>query len=543
MTRRGALLRSSRQRWNDLGVFTRRVLRWGALLLAMALVVGAGVWAWNDLLLNDPDLTCDEDEEITKHGPDDECVGVTDGSYVFAPYLNDIFRLIKAENDEVVAEAEREDGAVPYVTVAFVLPFTSADPIDREEIRRETKGAYLAQYGANREPDRPNIRLVLGNVGDANAQWRPVVDRLAEMGRSEEDRLRAVTGFEVSTRNTEEAIRALTNEARLPVVLGPLTADDIENGPDNEFPGLARVLANNSDQAAALASHYDDVEPERTLLVEDLREGDNYVATLREVFGSVTRDATHRPEQFRSGSDMNDERNFPNEARQMVDSICTMDGVDTIYFAGRDVHFRIFVNALIDRGCQDQTYTVLTVHGSSTLFTDPELDWEGLAEGEVTVRYTTNAHPDAWITGDPPDTGGSAEDFEELLDRRNEVARQAGLATGEDFVDLTDSVAITMYDTVWTAITGIRSAVTPESAIPSPDEVASSWARMHGGSGNFVHGASGWICLDAYGRPYNKAVSIVELDPATRSISFEGLAWPAGGPPDEDCQLPNTPTE
>jgi hypothetical protein len=35
-------------------------------------------------------------------------------------------------------------------------------------------------------------------------------------------------------------------------------------------------------------------------------------------------------------------------------------------------------------------------------------------------------------------------------------------------------------------------------------------------------------------------VAIVELDPATEDIRFDGLAWPQGAPPDEHCLLPNT---
>ncbi len=541
MTPRQDSPRSPRERlrgwWNGLGIVTRKALRGTAIVLAVVLLAGTGWWATDTFLLTEPDLSCEggEDEEIARPSEDAECVGITDGSYVFAENLADISRRIKAENDRVEKEAEREREPVPYATVAFLLPFTSGDPVEQGHMLRELQGAYLAQFRANREELGPNIRLVLGNTGEGDRLWRDVVDQLTEMARSPEHQLRAVAGFDVSTEHTEAAIRAITNEANLPMVAGPLTADDIQNGPENAFPGLAKVVPDNSDQAEALASHYEDIDPARTLLVEDLRENDNYVDSLRDVYRERTEEATQAPETFRSEG--NEVGTLPNEFAAMVNGICNMPDVDTIYFAGRNVQLRVFVNALVDRSCLDKPYTVITISGASTLVTDEELDWDGLAESDVTVRYTSNAHPEMWTAGDVPATGGSAADYQELLD----VRERADLATGDHAVGLSDSRAITMYDAVTTAIAGIRNAVTPGNAVPALDDVGKSWARMHGDPGNFVHGAGGWICLDAYGRPYNKAVAIVELDPATRDIRFVAVAWPAGNPPDPDCHIPNTP--
>jgi ABC-type branched-subunit amino acid transport system substrate-binding protein len=503
-------------------------LQWaiaGAVVLALLAAGGVYVWDWTR-----PDTSCAVGVE--EHGPDDECVGVTDGAYSFAPYLDDISRRIKAENDRVTRQAESAASPVPYVTVAFILPMTSDDTIERGHTLREVQGAHLAQLRANGEDSRPNIRLVLANPGYQSAQWNPVVEQLAEMARSGEDNLRAVTGFDVSTKNTVDAVREITNEANLPIVVGPLTADDIANGPDNpeEFPGLAKVVPDNSDQARALASFYEGIPPERTLLVEDLRPNDNYIASLREVYRERTQGAPHDPESYRSPDDINDEGNLPNDFERMVSTICDMQGVDTIYFAGRNVQLRLFVNALGERGCTDKDYTVITISGASTLVTDEELHWDALENG-VTVRYTSAAHPEAWTTGDTPSTGGSAADFEELT----AVIEDARMT---EEIDLSDSRVITMYDAVWTAVTGIRKAVTTDNPVPSLDDVENSWLRLHGG--DRVSGASGWICLDRYGNPYNKAVSVVELDPATEDIVFRGLAWPEGDPPDQDCLLPNT---
>ncbi|GAA3886223.1 hypothetical protein [Streptomyces sedi] len=515
-----------RRRWNDLGWKTRRRLRAIGILLSLALVF-AGGWGVVSLVL--PDLTCDEDEGIVRKTEGGECVGVTDGSYVFADYLKESLDLVKAENERVErAWAEEE---APYVTVAFILPFTSPDAIEQQQMVSELQGAYLAQYRANREAERPGIRLVVGNTGEHSEQWSVVTDRLAELADSSQERLRVVTGLNVSTDETGAAVRELTRGHGIPVVVGPLTADGLENDAEGSYPGLARVIADNSDQAAALASFFGDIEPSRTLLVEDLREEDDYIGSLREVYQERTRDAAHAPETFRSPPNINDEGNLANEFQAMVNSICNMTDVDTVYFAGRNVQLRLFVNALVGRGCQDKEYQVITISGASTLITDEKLDWEGLESGGVTVRYTSNAHPDAWTSGEAPATGGSEEDFSRLRQLRDEVELTE--------LDLSDSRAITMYDAVTTAVAGVRNSVTSESAIPPLDAVANAWSRMHGDPGNFIHGASGWICLDAYGRSYNKAVSIVRLDPAERGIRFEGLAWPTGAAPEANCPIPN----
>lgn len=498
-------------------------LQWSVVLVVVLALAAVGVVRLVDVLGDD---SCAEG--VVRRGPDDECVGVTDGSYSFAPYLDDVFAHVREENERVLAAAEEGE---PYVTVAFVLPLTTDSEIDQGQMRREVQGAFLAQYRANRQDLRPNIRLVLANAGRASEQWRPVADQLAEMARSPQDRLRVVAGFDVSTRNTKAAVRHLTNEANLPVVVGPLTADDLANTPDHPeaFPGLVKVVPDNSDQAEALASAYEGITPERTLLVQDLREGDNYITSLREVFAARTRNSPHSPESFRSPPDVNDEGNLPNDFQRMVATICDMERVDTIYFAGRNVSLRIFVNALGRRGCIEKDFTVVTISGASTLITDPELDWDALDNG-VTVRYTTVTHPDAWTSPNAPATGGSRAAFDELV----EVIEDAGMT---EEVDLDDSRAIVMYDAVTTAIQGIRNAVSGEDAVPSLDDVENSWLRLHGESR--VEGAAGWVCLDAYGNPYNKAVAIVELDRETEDIRFVRLAWPEGDPPDEDCIVPN----
>jgi hypothetical protein len=70
--------------------------------------------------------------------------------------------------------------------------------------------------------------------------------------------------------------------------------------------------------------------------------------------------------------------------------------------------------------------------------------------------------------------------------------------------------------------------------VPAVSEVADAWSGLNGQ--NMVGGASGWICLDNSGNPYDKAIPIVRF--TVRGPEFVAVAWPAGRPPSPDCQIP-----
>jgi hypothetical protein len=195
---------------------------------------------------------------------------------------------------------------------------------------------------------------------------------------------------------------------------------------------------------------------------------------------------------------------------------------------------RQFINELGSRGCTDHHYTVITGSGASTIASDKKLDWNALRNG-VTLRYAAVGHPDAWTRPGAPATGGSATGYHRLSDLAAEGDHGPVGPIGP--TDLTDSRTISGYDSALTAITAIRNSAGSANPLPSTDDIANAWLRLHGS--NRVEGASGWICLDNYGNPYDKAVSVVQLDPATHTVVFVRLAWPTGQPPARDCTAPN----
>jgi ABC-type branched-subunit amino acid transport system substrate-binding protein len=506
------------------------------LLLVLAGVLLAGGAAWALWAAFGPDPSCGS-PGVSKHGPHHECVGVTDGSYVWSADQKQVFARIQHQN-EIAARHT-------HVTLALFLPFTSTNPDVRLRTLHEVQGAYLAQYRANHRDDGagPPVRLVLADPGVDSAEWRPVVRQLRTMAESPKDNLRAVVGIADSVTNNERAVRWLTDTAHIPVVGGAMTGDDIANDAAHpqRFKGLARVAPTNHDEAAALASFEKQARASDSLVVEDLRTDDDYIATLRTAFEKHAAHAPLAPEQFRSPANVNSEGTTVTDFRRMVPTICT-SRAKVIYFAGRQVQLRQFINELGRRGCQSKHYTIVTGDVASVVSEDTKLDWGALrGPNRITLYYASLGSPDAWTGPKAPATGGSKAAYEALasLAAASGKAPIGPIGSSRGDLDLSDHQAIITHDSVWTAVTAIRAIPAGKGRVPTLGEIADGWLRMHGDGK--VEGASGWICLDNEGNPYDKAVSVVRLDPATKGPLFVGLAWPTGRPPAQDCTAPNSP--
>ncbi|MBT2525673.1 hypothetical protein J7E91_09565 [Streptomyces sp. ISL-99] len=514
----------------------------GPLTLVVSLLVLAGL----GFLLREPLGDAWPDgcgERLEKLGG--ECVGVTDGSHVFMDELAEVSARIKEENKRVEKK--------PHVTIALMIPMASDHADVRKMILHEVQGAYIAQYRANNDPeesgDPPAIRMVLAHPGKTREEWRPVTEELARMAKSPEDNLRVVFGFDLSVQSTKDAIDDLTNNKGIPVVGGALTGG-IGN-PDIDhirYKGFARVVPDNAEQADALALYDKKRDSKRAILVEDRREKDDYVRSLREAFERRLRGSPRDPLSFVSpGPD--DESGLSAEFRRMTTNICaTTPPVDTVYFAGRPVHLRQFVNALaVHRPCGDRDFTVVSGSGASTLYADEKLDWEALrgdtstGRRQVVVQYTSVAHPDSWVSKKAPATGGSAGPVQKLR-RCLEGKPPCAEAVPMGPADISDSRTISAHDSAWTAIRGIRIHAEGTDGLPSLRDIRNDWDGLQGV--DKVEGASGWICLDGAGNPYNKAVAVVRLNPFEKKPQFVDLAWPRGAPPVRDprntgaCQIP-----
>lgn len=534
--------------------------RWKKFLYAL---LGAGaavlcVWLLTSILQK-PDTCADGIERI-----DGECVGVNGEGYDFGtPEIRDVSKAIADENKRIKDQ--------PYVTVAMMLPLQSDRPALRRQMRSDLQGAYLGQRQANEgEGEPPKIRLVLANPGRNYGHQAKVVDTLLRMASSSEDRLRAVTGFNLSLDATEAAVKRLT-ENKVPVLASRISGDLIANEDAAEgvakprFPGLARIIPTNRDAARALANFNGERGREnlRTVLVSDKRP-DAYTDSLAKAFSRIEEKGPPGPAEMLFESPAIDEPGSTgNQFTQMANNICDSEA-DIVYFAGRTLHLRIFALKLAQVGCKDRHYTIVSGSDAASLRQImTEKDWaqlRGDGQAKVTVQYAAPAHPDAWSTELArwsrqwqADHGRRPTEAElpqyltepaqalETLRNRMRTTRSEGTKLGST-PNLDDSRTMLVYDGLITIGKALHQAQRGGAdAEPRLEDVGGQWSLLH--SRHRVPGTSGLICLTSGGNAYDKPAAVVELDPGREGsgkLKFVGLGWPTGREQPKNCVIPSS---
>ncbi|MFF9900508.1 amino acid ABC transporter substrate-binding protein [Streptomyces longispororuber] len=485
-------------------------------------------------------------EGVTESGG--ECIGVNGSGYDWGvPEIGPVVDRIAEENGRL---------GDTYVTVAMMLPLQPKAKAERQQLRSEVQGAYFAQYRANREEGAPKVRLVLANPGKDYLKQHEVVPDLVDMSRSRH-RLRAVTGFNLSLATTEAAIRSLT-EHHVPVLVARASAGSLANaeGKEREFKGLARILPTNQEQARALADTGGKRKNKQTVVVRDTR-ADPYVHSLSVAFQKLEEEepGPDGPGTMTfSSAGISVKGDVDNQFRPMVDTICS-SGADTVYFAGRSTHLRLFLKRLAQDDCAGTRFTVVSGSDAASLKNKmSDDDWAQLLDDsgapKMTVQYAAPAHPDAWDTevrawqdqerkrnGRRPDAARAPRSLRDPLNELARLRQTAAKAGGTGPLDLADSRTMMVHDGVRTAVEAIRGAKLPGEAAPTPEQVGNRWATMQ--ASNRVDGTSGRICLTPAGNAYNKPLAVVELRPGEKTapsrLGYVGLAWPQGRKQAEDC--------
>ncbi|MGK5741348.1 hypothetical protein [Micromonospora sp. URMC 103] len=426
---------------------------------------------------------------------DGECVGVTDGSYVFDGQLAAVQRRILEENNRV-----REQ---PHVTVALLTPLLPNDvgSVTWQRVRAQLEGAHVAQLAANEDKREPKVRLLLANPGSREQEWRPVVDQLIEL--ADEERLVGVIGVGQSTTSAQLTAHALS-AAGVPMVASVVTATDFHvqppaepGGPTRYINGFARVSSTTGEQTATLTDYLAGRDVRKAMLVYDNNEDDLYTSTLYKEFKAA---AVGRKLAISVESRFDTEASLDTQFREIMRDLCGGDAPDTVLYAGRAVLLDDLINNLRQRGCaRDRVITLVTGSDASVLRTRPDLLPQG-EQPKLSIIYTPHVDPDAARQMGITEFDQLTAEFERL---------------GFDTIDLADGWSVMMHDAMLAlseAISRTANGLKP-GELPTRQSVRSELARSDR-ERNQVHGAGGTFTLDATtGNAVGRRLPIIEVTP------------------------------
>lgn len=476
----------------------RRRLRTGLVAGGLAVVVLiAGAW-----LLYQQRQSCGAG--VTRVAG--ECVGVTDGGYVFDTRLADLQGRIKRANDDI--------GDRPAVTVALVNSFTPDDTsaLGIAEVRHTLQGAVLAQAYANSDAAGLNglrIRLVLANQGAHQDHWQRVGEQL--IGMVDDDApLVAAAGMGVSTRATQRSAEQLSR-ARIPMVGAITTADQLNFV---AIPGYLRVSPTNADYVQALRRYLSLRKLSTGILVYDANSdtpdnNDIFTKSLRDDITAEfatnkvpARNVIRFAAQNFVGSLAGRSEIRSSTFRSITTNICAVEPA-VVFYAGRQNDLGTFLTALRGRVCSALPVTVVTAGSDLGGFVG---EAAALRAAKITVAYASVTDPVGWPLAVP----GTPPRYAEFL--------AAFTAAGFARADLADGNAISNHDALLAVTEAIAQTVQarPDTSKPTPSDVTSGLLNLNGL--NCVRGAGGTIGFGDQadpGRPIGKAIPVLEIPPTT----------------------------
>lgn len=432
-------------------------------------------------------------DDVTEQGG--ECVGVTDGSYVFDDRLAAVEEKILAENERVDAES--------HVTLALLTPMLP--PVNGsstwERIRAQLEGAHVAQLRVNGAENWPRVKLVLANPGSGQQEWRHVVGQLVAMAEGPEH-LVGVLGLVPSSRITQEVMRELA-AANLPMVGTLVTATDInkvvgQDGTASYVEGFTRVSSTTHDQITVLSDYLGTASPRRAMLVYDSDEENLFVSALRDDFKAITPARANLSITVESQYDT--EASLNAQLKAIMGDLCGDGAPDTILYAARAELFDELIVNVRERNCaRDRLITVISGSDASILRTRDDLRPNGREENARTaILYTPLVDPEALRMD-------GVGEFEQLSTRFERL--------GFDAADLADGWAVITHDALLAASDAVnRAAAGKDGELPSAPDVRFEIERTDR-ERNQVRGAGGTFTLDAEtGNVVGRRLPVIEVD-------------------------------
>ena len=413
--------------------------------------------------------------KFLRSGVDGECVGVTDGSYVFDPGLYAIERSIKRENAFVHRSSQS------YVRIALLMPFTASSNsvFEDDQIRHAVEGAYIAQVRVNHVAlpggSAPKIELVLGNEGSHGQHWRTAVDQLLD-GSKVDHRLVAVVGMGADNVYAWQAARMLSRHG-IAMVASALKADVLGEA---RIPGLVTVSPSNADQVKALRHYVSMAHLRKGVLVHG-EGGQRSTKAFQTMFADLK--LTH----FVYSS--------PN-SEQATNWICA-ERPDVVLFAGGGSSLRGFVESALRRPC-NAPLTIMT-----TAITQPFVSAyeQKLRAEKIRIIYASPVDVVSWSTrraDRPSGYPAFASAYRNLISEKSFP------------VNILDGFAIMHHDAFTAAAAAIHRAVNVNWPLhaPSAAEVCMELTRPYGA--NSVEGAGGKLAFSKFGSPEGRLVPVIQ---------------------------------
>lgn len=424
-----------------------------------------------------------------------ECIGVTDGSFVFDEALEDVEEKIKAEN-ESLQDQQR------VATVAMLMPMTAGPTasLSMAQIRAHTEGAYIRQIRNNDESGSVKIRLVLANEGSREQHWKPVVNDLVDM-LDDPKPLLAVTGLGLSSQSTVDSARALAQHD-IPMVGSVTSASGLNKlGSDLGGPiaGLNRVRPTNHDDLAAVANYIRKTDHKKATLVYDSNLDDFYTNDLARQFKTQFRSyweaANLTSDRYDGTRGSGIESQFQTIARRL----CPVESPDMVMYSGRATLLPTFVQQLRERPCaRERLITVLT--GSDATDLKVSLPKSRPTDAPVSVIYATVDEEKALENDKNPD--------KDQYDRFKQIFT-AHFSSAE----LRNGWAIMAHDALLTADTAIQIATGQRAEPASRVNVRGHLGLLNAAEmGESVQGASGTFTIDdETGDRISERIPVIEL--------------------------------
>lgn len=439
---------------------------------------------------------------------DDECVGLSDGSYAFdleafAPVL----AVIDRQNQQA---AENCDPNGTPVTVGVLMTMT--DPNVGGRAVHELEGMAAGQRQANSTTDCVHpVRLVIGQIGRGGAAAVEVATHLVERGD-----VVAVAGAGLSDQDSADAARVLA-AARIPVVADLITAEGFDqNGSAQDAPDFSacdsditypegvgrdwfyRVSFRNAVQIPELAK----VTDRPDFVMVPTGGSDPYTCTtlplVQRQFGENLTEVVFDPDS---------EDTVPQTAKR----VCNVPGDVSLVYIARAGDLGLFLNSLDEAysngQCAANSVTVLSTSDASRLRApEPDARLEDLRRRALTSETFTSGR----VTLLFPPLAAS----DHLRENSRNFAKFESAFTGAGFDEshVDDGWAINAYDALTTIATALRSL--PSNRPVSPSAVNTVISGFSSAT-QTVPGAGGSITFDNNGNRADTRPVVIRLCPLT----------------------------